>query len=208
MANYNIELNRWNGSAYDQLLPKNTISGSGSPTTSTVGIVGQFYIDTSTNPKEVWQCLNDSGGVYSWTKNYSAEEILSDTTAAAINALIGSTPETPNDAFSALTNILSGRVKIETGYYTGTGTYGTANKNSLTFDFVPKFIAICYESTSDTGYNSGFIVCGAGGKGGGSSLANGLVSSVTSTTVYWYSTSSAQVQLNTSGFTYKYVAVG
>ena len=38
-----------------------------------------------------------------------------------------------------LENAVSGP-KIATGSYTGTGTYGVSNPNSLTFDFVPKFV--------------------------------------------------------------------
>ena len=34
----------------------------------------------------------------------------------------------------------NGRAKIATGSYTGTGTSGSSNKNSLTFEFEPKFI--------------------------------------------------------------------
>lgn len=34
--------------------------------------------------------------------------------------------------------------KIDKGSYVGTGTYGASNPNSLTFDFIPKYIAIYY----------------------------------------------------------------
>ena len=35
-----------------------------------------------------------------------------------------------------------GGAKIATGSYTGTGTYGSSNPTSLTFDFVPKFVYV------------------------------------------------------------------
>ena len=34
------------------------------------------------------------------------------------------------------------RAEIEVKSYTGTGTYGSANPNSLTFNFVPKIVFI------------------------------------------------------------------
>lgn len=76
MANYNIELNRWSGSEFDQLLPKNSISGSGEPTTSTVGIVGQIYMDTSTDPATSYQCVKVDGGVYTWTKSKADNAVI------------------------------------------------------------------------------------------------------------------------------------
>lgn len=42
--------------------------GSGAPTTSTVGAVGQFYMDKSTNDYTLYKCVNVSNGVYTWTK--------------------------------------------------------------------------------------------------------------------------------------------
>lgn len=40
-------------------------------------------------------------------------------------------------------------LKIATGSYTGTGTYGASNPNSLTFDFEPKLVIITRGSTDD-----------------------------------------------------------
>lgn len=37
-------------------------------------------------------------------------------------------------------------VKLETGSYTGTGTYGSSNPNSLTFGFVPKLVIVYPQS--------------------------------------------------------------
>ena len=43
---------------------------------------------------------------------------------------------------------LGDKVRIATGSYTGTGTYGSANPNTLTFDFEPKYILITQRDSS------------------------------------------------------------
>lgn len=46
----------------------------------------------------------------------------------------------------AVQKAVASGVKIQTGSYTGTGTYGSSNPCSLTFDFVPKFVFIFPQS--------------------------------------------------------------
>ena len=95
--------------------------------------------------------------------------------------------------------------KIETGSYVGTGTYGSGGKNSLTFDFVPAILIITADYVNNHYVNSGYIVCNSGGHSG----QNGNIEAIVDgNTVSWYSGNNAQVQLNTSGLTYKYVAIG
>lgn len=96
-----------------------------------------------------------------------------------------------------------GSVKVETGSYTGTGTYGSSNKNKLTFSGIPIFIAIGCDS-SDIG--AGVIIGVWGG-----ALAGGSTSWMVKPTTYqdnsvsWYDTSD-QDQLNIRGNTYFYIA--
>lgn len=95
--------------------------------------------------------------------------------------------------------------KIETGSYVGTGTYGSGGKNSLTFGFVPAILIITADYVNNHYVNSGYIVCNSGGHSG----QNGNIEAIVDgNTVSWYSGNNAQVQLNTSGLTYKYVAIG
>lgn len=103
-------------------------------------------------------------------------------------------------------------VHIETGSYVGTGTDGKGNPNSLTFDFVPRFI---YVSSGTDGYNIW--------------LAKDQPSAITVPTenypeeyqidvtwnekkVSWYSDkgdlNAKKIQLNVSGKRYYYVAIG
>lgn len=44
------------------------ITGTGSPTSSTVGAVGLLYMDTSTSDGELWKCTNVDGTSYTWSK--------------------------------------------------------------------------------------------------------------------------------------------
>lgn len=75
--------------------------------------------------------------------------LLSDTTASAINTLTGSTPSTPNSALYALTNKLSavistisGLAKFEWGSYTGTGAHGSSYPTTITTSFAPKLLLV------------------------------------------------------------------
>lgn len=105
MANYNILMNRFNGTTHDTLLPKNSLEGTSNPTTSTVGIVGQFYLNTTT--KQLFQCSTVSGSVYTWVPFYNATQMLDNTTKAKYGL---TTTATPNDAFNSLaTNMVATR---------------------------------------------------------------------------------------------------
>ena len=99
-------------------------------------------------------------------------------------------------------------LKIKSGYYTGTGTFGSANLNSLTFDFVPKFLMITNRN------NAGFCPLMVYGQPGTYCQVGSTTGYLTTTwgndsgkTVKWYGTS-AELQLNNSGQHYVYVAIG
>ena len=114
---------------------------------------------------------------------------------------------------------LGAKVQIETGSYTGTGTYGSSNPNSLTFDFQPKIMGVTANGSFQLG-------------GGGADNRLSLVEAYTESfqfkngfginvsnygygrktnggrTIEWYSTNSASGQSNESGETYYYFAIG
>ena len=55
----------------------------------------------------------------------------------------------PDDVLNAIKTLINGananadaKAQIATGSYTGTGTYGASNPNSLTFDFEPKLVIV------------------------------------------------------------------
>ena len=43
---------------------------------------------------------------------------------------------------AAVGALQTGALHIATGSYTGTGTYGSSNKKSITFSFVPKLVLV------------------------------------------------------------------
>lgn len=100
---------------------------------------------------------------------------------------------------------------IATGSYTGTGTYGASNPNSLTFDFEPKLV-ICGIATTglkpdDTYWSNGFVwYFGTPIQYTG----NGKIINmrVDGNTLSWYSSNDMTSQLNYSATAYNYIAIG
>ena len=105
---------------------------------------------------------------------------------------------------------LAGGAKIATGSYTGTGKYGASHPNTLTFDFAPKFIYV-YRSGSYLTYAFPAVA------GQGTSVVyhqvgefdNKVINlSWNGNSVSWYCTADVYCQLNNSGSTYCYFAIG
>lgn len=115
--------------------------------------------------------------------------------------------------------------QIETGSYVGTGTYGSSNPNSLTFDFpVAYIIFVGYKSSSDFNplvqsdyltYSNPVFQCFAIGNTYEQSAGPYLYESSSNAyakvssdrkTVYWYNTSNADRQLNGNRNTYYFIA--
>lgn len=129
-----------------------------------------------------------------------------------------------NGAFNHLGNLLHtgnaqslGFPKIAIGSYVGTGTYYSNNPNSLTFDFEPKVVIVVADGLN--GLCAGFLIVRgqtySNGIGSFSSSSVGLDLHITwsGNTVSWYSTNTfdagkANAQMNTSGTTFRYVALG
>lgn len=97
-------------------------------------------------------------------------------------------------------------MRVEYGSYTGTGTYGSANPNTLTFGFVPKTVIVREESAS---WFQGLYAIDNCTSTRTYLNANYYVSLIWSgTSLQWYNTSSASYQLNSSSKTYCYIAIG
>lgn len=111
--------------------------------------------------------------------------------------------------------------RIQMGTYVGTGTYGSANPNSLTFDFAPKVVIIMATHPTIFLANQTEVATWSDVSAGG---GYGLAFTVNENTVSWYmnknnswhgsgSSSSgtggnAVEQLNTAGIIYQYLAIG
>lgn len=105
---------------------------------------------------------------------------------------------------------LGDKARVQVLSYVGTGTYGSSNPNSLTFDFVPKMVHIHRKAKNENDY----YFCDF-------FLFYGIESDLTTTygsgwntinwnakTVSWYSTENAQQQMNHSGEKFTAIAIG
>lgn len=101
-------------------------------------------------------------------------------------------------------------VKIETGSYVGTGTYGAGNENTLSFGFLPKLLIVQPVSTGSYGFV--YVAYGSGGaclsiQVNTAFTAQYLYGSNSGNSISWYSTS-ADAQANKSSTVYRYLAIG
>ena len=108
------------------------------------------------------------------------------------------------------------KCKIVSGSYVGTGTYGSDNKNSLTFDGIPKLLIVSSTVSSAYGgsrtYPQLVFVYGQSGSiasliTDGSDIFASATVSRSGNTVSWYSADAAAQQLNVSGTKYNYIAI-
>ena len=107
--------------------------------------------------------------------------------------------------------MLGEKTRIATGSYTGTGTVGRNNKNSLTFDFEPKLLII--RTPSPSGYATTIGVTFVYGidyqfNDIVAMSESGCYVSWEGNTVTWYAEKQAGDQSNNSGTKYYYVAIG
>ena len=107
-------------------------------------------------------------------------------------------------------NAVATPVKIATGSYVGTGTYGSSNPNSLTFGFVPKFVVIMpgESGAGASGYWSYGSYAIMSNWSGGSTSNFWAPATLNGTTLSWYYSGRAVEQLNSSGYTYNYIVIG
>ena len=113
-----------------------------------------------------------------------------------------------NDINSGVDNeiasALSGFARIETGSYVGTGMYGAANPNTLTFGFAPQLVILPH--VDDYNGCPEHVMFYAGTRN--YKIANGITGTLEGRELSWYSTRSASEQFNVSGRTYHYIAIG
>jgi len=107
---------------------------------------------------------------------------------------------------------LCGIPKIAAGTYTGTGGSGSSSPNYLTFDFEPQLVIISQNSATTERAGVLFLrgQTGCGGFGLQENNLN-LTLSWEGPTVVWYTNtggSPASLQMNSSGSTYHYFALG
>ena len=103
-----------------------------------------------------------------------------------------------------LDTALAARAQLATGSYTGTGKFGSANPNTLTFPFEPKFVFVT------RGMGTFLLAVRGCEKWKTSPLDNGSYSLVeiqwSGKKISWYSDRQADYQLNSEKSQYYYVA--
>lgn len=143
---------------------------------------------------------------------------------AEFNDMISQINSGVNSEVAALTTLINSGAKIQTGSYTGTGTYGESNPCSLTFDFVPKFMVMLawVDASSNpiwkniSGDDSSAIIArdsltSAYQQGIGFSVkrySGNSYGRLNGSAFEWYSNYSAVAQCNATDCTYCYAAIG
>ena len=150
----------------------------------------------------------------------SKETLLKDATAALYGLDATAVPdevlEAARSLISTAQSTADSKCKIVSGSYTGTGTYGVDNKNSLTFDGKPKLLIVSSTVSSAYGgsrtYPQLIFVYGESGSiasliTNGSDIFASATVSRSGNTVSGYSADAAAQQLNVSGTKYNYIAI-
>ena len=141
--------------------------------------------------------------------------LLKDATAALFGL---GTEAVPDDVMVKIKELLDGllttansKARIQTGSYTGTGTYGASNPCSLTFDFVPQLIVFFgsyAEARIDDAIHPIILLWGISEAFGISSYTDQhSIITYSEKTMSWYSLG-AKGQYNEARFTYRYVVIG
>ena len=113
-------------------------------------------------------------------------------------------------------NTADSKCLVETGSYTGTGTYGSDNKNTLTFGSAPKMLIVSAGASTSYSQTINTLMIILHGMTGvvmtsmDSSGTNNMTLvniSQSGSNISWYGSKTAEGQLNKSGTTYYYVAL-
>lgn len=97
--------------------------------------------------------------------------------------------------------------QIATGSYTGTGKYGASKPNSLAFDFAPVMVFV-YDTEVSIGNANTFVAFIGATVSSGENSNNTRFYTLNKKTLSWYNNKSVTGQLNNSGTTYYYIAIG
>lgn len=189
----------------------------------------KFGLGTDAVPDDVSFLLSrfhaGLGNEYVWAK-YAVETDV-ETLVGYVNSPDPSAYPIDDGYTYAALGQLGAKMQIATGSYTGTGTYGADNPNSLTFDFAPKILFLFAEYTSGAK-----VMYGIGSRANADNSAyiwgipcmpgetynvmyssgkyNTVTVSADGKAIGWvagYNVDSGG-QFNVSGWTYHYIAIG
>lgn len=139
--------------------------------------------------------------------NYQVGTISELVTSTDQNAHYDGEVDVEGCTYTALDPITTFVPRMQTGSYVGTGTYGTYQYNSLTFEFVPKLVMVARNDMASH-LNANTIPMFLWFGQDGVVAANAMAFSRHDTTLDWSATSSAEHQFNSQGVTYRWVAIG
>ena len=179
---------------------------------------GKYVMNTSYGTSSAMYKFT-SQSTFSWSSNnllmgqnfteFSKPKIETQSFGYVNSASPTAYPPSPSDGYTYTPlGQLGAFAKIEVGSYTGTGTYGSSNPNSLTFKFVPQTVFISPRDENISVYFWGANNFYHPGQNG--NYAANLATSVSGETMSWYAQSgtSGDYQLNRNQGTYYYLAIG
>ena len=110
-------------------------------------------------------------------------------------------------------DISSNGCRLQTGSYTGNGTYGVNNPCTLTFDFIPKLILILPTPKGNGYFYFHTLTNSITNSGSSRSIGMNCVASLNGTTFSWYTTAASDdvptmQQGNYNGYVYVWYAIG
>ena len=196
----------------------------------TLATTGGTYIDATTT-NAATTAKNELQGKFAYCQNtdtdFTSSVIVffpSNTTFTKVGNIVYADRYQPVTGYAAIpagTTIeylgkLGDKARVQVVSYVGTGTYGSSNPNSLTFDFVPKLVVVALSKDKDNspnvtpspyqGWRNMFL------------WIYGMKKTTTSTSgidfindgknFSWYAYNYASNQCNESGSTYTAVAIG
>ena len=189
-------MRQYNGVDYDTLYPK----------TTTDQINGVLPIEKGgTNATTGSGVIRNLANTVNSLILNAEDEIL----VSAHNGLAG---KTTLSALATLVSSIGDGAKIQTGSYVGTGTYGSSNPCSLTFDFVPSVVIIQWNYENEGLADNCFplVVTNPFSSQTPTYMTNNGIKGVHATfsgkTLTWYNAENGAYQLNYSNSSYNYVA--
>ena len=155
----------------------------------------------------------------------NAQAIAANATAIANNSknIAANATAISNNAKSiqsnatAIATLQNGAVRFATGSYTGNGEYGSNTKTTISFPFAPKIVFIVADAAEVSNSGALFLAGQQYSNGFGTASANaryGLTLTWSGNSLSWSSKhgnvsgASGYWQLNASGVTYRYLAIG
>lgn len=162
---------------------------------------------TTAEPKDAFNVVGNPAELWVWEKKNASTLAHIGYVASPSSTAYPTDGTSGGYRYTRLGQIGEGMTKIETGSYVGTGTFGAGNKNSLTFSFVPKLVAIGAYNPNDK--DSYPIVIPYGG--GMTMTSNNYYPqyiSWSNKTITWYTGNNVRSQLNDQGSIYYYTAIG